>query len=82
LFSKEFHQPPSQRLKIFDEWAAYCVDNLVVTFGRYIENKLSETDKKGKHTYKLSDLLAEKPKKPRSLVQMFKEKMGITPKKN
>lgn len=39
---------------------AWMFDDQVLTFGLYVDNKLRETDKKGKPKNKLSDLLREK----------------------
>lgn len=53
-------------------WAGYQFDNAVLYFGSYIENKLTETDKEGKPTYRLEDFLEgdEKKRIDRSLENM------------
>ena len=62
-------------------WEAYQLDLAALTLGRWIENKLAETDKKGKPVNRLKDLLGES--KPdgegefRSLAGMVTEKIKI-----
>lgn len=41
-------------------WVSYQFDATVTQFGRYIENKLEEVDKKGKRLHRL-DVLLGKP---------------------
>lgn len=40
-------------------WEALQLDRAVSWFGRYVESKLSETDKKGNPRYQLEDVLAD-----------------------
>lgn len=46
--------------KITDEWAAYCFDNAVHTFGNWVEGKLNETDKQGNPRYRIEHLIGDK----------------------
>lgn len=40
-------------------WEALQLDRAVSWFGRYVESKLHETDKRGNPRYELEDLLAD-----------------------
>jgi hypothetical protein len=54
-----------------DTWTALQFDNAVTLFGRFIENKLEETDSKGKYVNKLSDLLDDKPRTIQDFAKQF-----------
>ena len=62
-------------------WEAYQFDLAALTLGRWVDNKLAETDKKGNPVNRLQDLLGEsKPSGEgefRSLAGMVTEKMAI-----
>jgi len=42
---------------IEDDWAAWCFDQAIGTFGQWVENKLAERDKKGKPVHRIETLL-------------------------
>jgi len=50
-------------IDVADDWTAYQFDSAVLTFGRWVENRLAERDKKGKPKHRIQDLLRE-PDKP------------------
>ena len=63
-------------------WEAYQFDLAALTLGRWVDNKLAETDKKGNPVNRLQDLLGESKKADdasqfRSLAGMVTEKMVI-----
>lgn len=64
-----------------DSWEAYQLDLAALTLGRWVENKLAETDKTGKPVNRLNDLLGNsKPDDEsqfRSLAGMATVKMKI-----
>lgn len=57
--AKEFNQRPSSFLAIDDGWVAYMVDHAVYVFGRTVQNKVDETDDKGKRKHSLEWCLGE-----------------------
>lgn len=57
LISKTYQARPSEILHITNSYVAYCLDELVVTFGLHTENNLNKTDKQGKHIHTLESLL-------------------------
>lgn len=82
---KATSQPPSEFLRIAaldaavtgieDDWtgwwAGWQLDNAVDTFGTYVENKLMETDDKGKPLHKIEDFLID-PEKDGDNPQMIR----------
>lgn len=51
-----FHQSPSQILNIHNPWMAYQIDESVLYFGRWVESKLNERDKKGKPKHTIDSI--------------------------
>lgn len=45
--AKEYSLPPSAIVGIEDEYPAWCFDQAIFTFGRWVENKLNERHEKG-----------------------------------
>jgi hypothetical protein len=68
----------------FEEpWLAYTFDRAVMVYGQYVDNLLSETDKKGRPKYELKEILEDpdalpgaKPKKYRGNAQMLMALFG------
>ncbi len=48
-----------------DRYAELCFDEAVYLFGKIVEGKLAETDKKGRAKHKLADLLRDEDDKPK-----------------
>lgn len=47
-------------MRVYDQWAAYCFDEVVVMFGKWVEGKLMETDTvTHKPLYTLEELLTD-----------------------
>lgn len=44
-------------LSLRSEWLAYQFDEAVFMYGRWVENKLAEVDKKGKPKYTIDDVI-------------------------
>jgi hypothetical protein len=57
-----YGQKPSDLLGIEDPWAAFQLDMACLSFGTWVESKLSETNKKGKPKHQLSTLLMPLPR--------------------
>jgi hypothetical protein len=59
--STAYGRRPSELVPIDadDDWTAYQLDSAVLTFGRWVENRLAERDKKGRPKYGIKDLLRE-----------------------
>lgn len=57
--SKTLGVRPSDQLGIVNTWAAYQFNTAVVTFGTMVDNKIAETDKKGRPKYQLRDVINE-----------------------
>lgn len=76
MLAKTSRKRPSEILNVFDQWAAYCVDEVVITFGIHIENLLNKTDKKGKPLHKLQDLL-NPPVSQKEAVKRLMSMMGV-----
>lgn len=77
--SKDARQRPSDIIRLNDHirdefgfdglWWCIQFDKAIYWAGNYIESKLHEVDKRGRHKYKLKDLLTEHTG---SLVDMFR----------
>lgn len=60
-----YGQRPSHWLGLAPEsWEAYQFDVAALRLGRWVEGKLSETDKQGKPKHRLDALLDDEPRKP------------------
>lgn len=59
--STAYGRRPSELVPIDadDDWTAYQLDSAVLTFGRWVENRLAERDKKGRPKYGIKDLLRD-----------------------
>lgn len=55
--SSDASNRPSEFIPISDQWAAYCFDEAVLSFGRRVENLLTETDSTGKQRFTLEQIL-------------------------
>lgn len=63
LQAETYKENPSRSFGIRDNrWLAWQFDRAVLTWGRYVELKLSERDKDGKPRHKLRTLLGIKAK--------------------
>lgn len=55
--ARRYGQRPSAILGLADEWAAYQLDAVALTLGRWVEGKLSERTKDGRPVHRLATLL-------------------------
>ncbi len=70
---------PSDIIGISDTWLAYDFDNAVFVYGRWVNNKRQETDKKGKPLYAIEDILSGKPNRTHgSILEAFAAQHGVT----
>lgn len=70
---------PSDLLCIQDRWLAYEFDNAVFMYGRWVNNKRQETDKKGRPLYSIEDILSGKPNRTHgSILEAFAAQHGLT----
>jgi hypothetical protein len=66
-------------LGIWDEVAAFCLDDACALFGNFIENKLNETDKNGRPKHRLSVLLVDVDAPPVPIDVVFERLNSMGP---
>lgn len=59
-----WNKRPSEILGVKNEWLAYQFDEAVFRYGRWVENKLAEVDKKGKPKYTIDDVINNNARPP------------------
>jgi hypothetical protein len=77
--AETYKEKPSQVFGIRDNrWLGWQFDQAVLTWGRYVDNKLAEKDKEGKPKHKLSRLLGIKPRpQPVNIGQLTAARGGL-----
>jgi hypothetical protein len=78
-----FQQSPSGTIGIrANPWLAWQFDNAVFTFGRWVDSKLNERDKKGKPKHKIEALLGIQKVMPEmpaeQVIRMLEAAFGVT----
>lgn len=71
--AEAYHQRPSFLIGITDDWLAWEFDHAVLTYGRYVDNKLDERKVKNKKTgeterkWTLEEILTGKANQPKGM---------------
>jgi hypothetical protein len=76
-----YGQRPSAILEIENSWAAYELDLACLTFGRWVENRLAERDRRGRPVHRLEALLADERESGSPDPDRFRNALGLVKRK-